>query len=772
MSQRTDRVDELLRQEIGALLAKEVADPRIGFATITEVETSPDLGHAKVWVSVIGGKADRDETLRALQQAMGFVRHELGRRLRIRRIPELHVRLDDSAERGDARAARAQRARGRHGPARDRAVRRVAAHARSRGCPTKATPTTRTSRRPRPRPPRRRPGDRRRGAASPGRGRRPCAEGPRRQAGSARSASGRPSPGKSRQPPRMTHRRRPRRRGARRPSRDAVVERLRAARDVLAVGHENPDADTLGATLARLPARRGASVAARRPCSPTRPRRSTRSCRASTASATDPDPGRTYDLLVLSDCATAERVGDVAIRHRRRCSRDVPRIVIDHHASNDAAGRGDWVDPDAAATCEIVALLAIRLGVPLGTADGALATALMAGIVIDTATFAHPNATPRTLAVSAALVDVGAPLSDISRRLYRSKPDAQLRLFGRVLGRLQASGDGLVIWSTLLLEDLASTGAIPAHSEGIIDLLAQSETAEVAMLLKEQPDGTTRLSVRTKPGGVDATVLTGEFGGGGHARASGATMAMPVAEAVVAADAVARRLAAGRAPMRRRAERRPRRRPRRRQALGSHLARRRRAGPAPVARPGAWAMAARSTRSRRACCPCSSGAQPGSWSTTSARPRPIARRSASASSRRRTTSTAQRTPVDGPPVTREAVEAALATFIGPISQVPPNYSAVQIQGRRAYQLARSGETVVLAARDVTIHALELLEWDDARSRAADRRRRRLVLRRHVHPRARAGPRGAARDRRLPRRPGADRVGRVPAGGRRRPRRPA
>ena len=98
MSQRTDRVDELLRQEIGALLAKEVADPRIGFATITDVETAPDLRHAKVWVSVIGGKADRDETLRALQQAMGFVRHELGRRLRIRRIPELHVRLDDSAE--------------------------------------------------------------------------------------------------------------------------------------------------------------------------------------------------------------------------------------------------------------------------------------------------------------------------------------------------------------------------------------------------------------------------------------------------------------------------------------------------------------------------------------------------------------------------------------------------------------------------------------------------------------------------------------------------
>jgi len=100
MTQRTDRIDELLKQEIGALLAKEIADPRIGFATITDVETAPDLRHARVWVSVIGQPGERDEAVRALQQSMSFVRHELGRRLRLRRIPEFHVRLDDSAERG------------------------------------------------------------------------------------------------------------------------------------------------------------------------------------------------------------------------------------------------------------------------------------------------------------------------------------------------------------------------------------------------------------------------------------------------------------------------------------------------------------------------------------------------------------------------------------------------------------------------------------------------------------------------------------------------
>lgn len=100
MSQRIDRVDALLQEEISRILAKEVQDPHVGFATVTDVETTPDLRHAKVWVSVIGGTAERAATLAALERAMGYVRHELGGRLRLRRIPDLHVALDDSAERG------------------------------------------------------------------------------------------------------------------------------------------------------------------------------------------------------------------------------------------------------------------------------------------------------------------------------------------------------------------------------------------------------------------------------------------------------------------------------------------------------------------------------------------------------------------------------------------------------------------------------------------------------------------------------------------------
>ena len=321
---------------------------------------------------------------------------------------------------------------------------------------------------------------------------------------------------------------------------DVVVERLRGARRVLAVSHENPDADTLGATLGvvRLVERLGgrADPVCTDPVPP---------LYAFLVGVerfrTDPDPDAAYDLLVLSDCATPDRVGEVGVRHRALFDR-LPRVVIDHHASNEPVGDADWIEPHAAATCEMVALLAVCLGVPLAS-DPSLAAALMAGIVMDTATFAHPNATPRTLAVSAALVEAGAPLSDISRRLYRSKPAEQLRLFGRVLDRLESYDEGRVVASTLLDADLAATGTQPPQSEGIIDLLAQAEVAEVAILFKEAGD-TTRISVRTKPGGVDATVLTGLFGGGGHARAAGATVPLPIDQARDAVLAEARKAAA------------------------------------------------------------------------------------------------------------------------------------------------------------------------------------------------------------------------------------
>ena len=100
MTARTDRIDELFRQEITQILAKEVDDPKIGFATVTGVETQPDLRHAKVRVSIIGPAEARRTAIVAMGRHMPFVRHELGKRLRMKRIPEFHLELDETLERG------------------------------------------------------------------------------------------------------------------------------------------------------------------------------------------------------------------------------------------------------------------------------------------------------------------------------------------------------------------------------------------------------------------------------------------------------------------------------------------------------------------------------------------------------------------------------------------------------------------------------------------------------------------------------------------------
>jgi phosphoesterase RecJ-like protein len=331
-----------------------------------------------------------------------------------------------------------------------------------------------------------------------------------------------------------------------RPWLDAVppnaARTIAVARHALVATHENPDADTLGAALgvAAIVEHHGgrATLLSTDPVPPLYG-----FLAGMDRFVQDPVPDADYDLLVVCDCGSLDRLGAVRERHAPLFDR-LPRVLVDHHASNTDGGPNDWVDPAAAATCELVALLAADLDVPLDTGQGAMAAALMAGIVMDTSTFAHPNATPRTLAVAAALVAAGAPLSEISRRLYRSKPDAQLRLFGRVLDRLEVAAGGRIIHSSLADDDHAATGTLAAHSEGLIDLLAQSETAEVAILFKEAGPESTRISVRTKTGGVDATELTGAFGGGGHARAAGATVAAPLVEARRLVLAEAERLAA------------------------------------------------------------------------------------------------------------------------------------------------------------------------------------------------------------------------------------
>jgi ribosome-binding factor A len=101
MARRIERVSSLMRHEISELLQREVKDPRLSkFVAVTEVSTSSDLRYAKVYVSCLGSEEEKKEMLQGLEAAANFLRNQLAKRLRLRRIPELSFHWDDSIERG------------------------------------------------------------------------------------------------------------------------------------------------------------------------------------------------------------------------------------------------------------------------------------------------------------------------------------------------------------------------------------------------------------------------------------------------------------------------------------------------------------------------------------------------------------------------------------------------------------------------------------------------------------------------------------------------
>lgn len=295
--------------------------------------------------------------------------------------------------------------------------------------------------------------------------------------------------------------------------------RLLAGKRVLTTGHESPDGDAIGSALglalalesvgARVNAVFADPVPAMYDFLP-----------AIDRARQAPEPDLDPDLIVVCD-GDVERTGAV-LRDNAELFGRVPIVNIDHHVSNPGVGVVSWVDAGSAATCEQATLLLPHLGVAHDALDGDIAQLLTAGLVFDTANFAHSNTTPRTLRVASELVAAGAELPTIARRIYRTKPNAQLKLFGLVLSRMEASDDGRVTWSVVSEADFTAAGATHEMSEGLIDLLAQSATAEVVILFKDLGDGV-RLSLRTRDDGVDATRLAGAYGGGGHARAAGAT---------------------------------------------------------------------------------------------------------------------------------------------------------------------------------------------------------------------------------------------------------
>ncbi|MGB4337458.1 MAG: 30S ribosome-binding factor RbfA [Bacillota bacterium] len=99
-NRRLDRVRATMREEISSILQKDLKDPRLGFATVVDVEVSGDMQHVKVYVSILGDEEAKAKTMRALESAKGYIRSEIGRRIQLRLTPEIHFVHDTSLEHG------------------------------------------------------------------------------------------------------------------------------------------------------------------------------------------------------------------------------------------------------------------------------------------------------------------------------------------------------------------------------------------------------------------------------------------------------------------------------------------------------------------------------------------------------------------------------------------------------------------------------------------------------------------------------------------------
>ena len=231
-------------------------------------------------------------------------------------------------------------------------------------------------------------------------------------------------------------------------------------------------------------------------------------------------PGSLADceVAVILDLSAWNQLGEMASFIREFPG---PRVVIDHHVSQDDLGALFLKDRTAEATGTLVLEAVHALS---GTLTREVATGLLTAIAMDTGWFRHSNTDAGTLRAAAELIDAGAGVDRIYRLLFERNTLGRLRLIGETLSRLQVEMDGRLAYAAVGLDDLHRTGAIPPDTEDLIDYTVSLRGVELGLLFIEQARGGVKVSFRTRSG-VDCAAIAGRFSGGGHRAAAGATIA-------------------------------------------------------------------------------------------------------------------------------------------------------------------------------------------------------------------------------------------------------
>jgi phosphoesterase RecJ-like protein len=227
---------------------------------------------------------------------------------------------------------------------------------------------------------------------------------------------------------------------------------------------------------------------------------------------------RGIDVLVVLDISDVKRLGALTESVR---ALNVPKLVIDHHQpSDDPAGSLIVSDTTACATAELVYDLATVMGWEI---TPAIARSLYTGMLTDTGGFRFSNTSPRCLSVAGQLLACGVDPEEMYTRIYASAPAGRVRLMAEVLGTLQVDESHGLSWLTIGADALERHGVKSEDLDGIVEHARSIAGTRMALLFRDLGHGKVKVSFRSV-GGTDVNAFARKFGGGGHAKASGAML--------------------------------------------------------------------------------------------------------------------------------------------------------------------------------------------------------------------------------------------------------
>jgi phosphoesterase RecJ-like protein len=304
---------------------------------------------------------------------------------------------------------------------------------------------------------------------------------------------------------------------------DRAAAAIQRASSLAVTCHVNPDGDALGSALALAHAARAAGREAVVSFGGRQQIPHSLGFLDTTPLVAPDDFPREPECLVVFDAASRARLGELGVN----ADRAETVIVVDHHRSNDGFGDIAVIEPDTAASAQLATYLIEALGWPI---DATVALCLLTGIVTDTGRYQYSATDGETMRVAARLLDTGARPEVIGQAVYESAPFGYLAVAAKVLGSAVLDETLGLVWSKVTRSDLRSAGLGIEETDGLIDDLRIAREADVALLLKETPEGW-KGSLRSR-GRVDVSRIAGEFDGGGHHNAAGFESTAPVDEIV------------------------------------------------------------------------------------------------------------------------------------------------------------------------------------------------------------------------------------------------